>query len=217
MGDSDCSCGCGLEWGCMTSSEVLLTFRELSKPQAYSHSWLKLGHLYLKTKWLKNECEKAGCRRIKDVQRDETHIHIPERENGSPGDRAVNTDSGYHLALWAHWRQSLARDGAGGRKVMLFNNLEGRAMPEPEGRMAASEGTEKLRAIKKHLNTKVFIFKSEWNSVSVTMLERWGGNLVTWSRQVMTVGNQLRAGIGRCLNVNWIHTLTKKHEWMSRQ
>jgi hypothetical protein len=47
-------------------------------------------------------------------------------------------------------------------------------MPEPEGRMAASEGTEKLRAIKKkHSNTKVFIFKLERNSISVTTLGYW--------------------------------------------
>ena len=55
-------------------------------------------------------------------------------------------------------------------------------MPEPEGRMAASEGTEKLRAVKKkkkHSNTKVFIFKLERNSVSVTTLGRWDGNLIT--------------------------------------
>ena len=49
--------------------------------------------------------------------------------------------------------------------------------------MAASEGTEKLRAVKKkkkqHSNTKVFIFKLERNSVSVTTLGRWDGNLIT--------------------------------------
>lgn len=93
MGGSDYSYGCGLEWGCMISSEVLLTFSPSVNCPNHRHT------VILDSSWViyksRQSDVKMSARKqaagIKDFQRDETHIHIPERENGSPWARAVKS------------------------------------------------------------------------------------------------------------------------------
>lgn len=88
MGRADWSCGCGLERGSLTSSwgpAVLPSpFWELSKPCLYSHSWKKMG-LEIKINWCGNEMLESML-----WASEETHIHIPEWENGSPREEGWN-------------------------------------------------------------------------------------------------------------------------------
>ena len=52
-------------------------------------------------------------------------------------------------------------------------------MPEPEGRMAASAGTEKLRAIKKPLKYQSFHLQVREKQRFCDHVGRWDGNLIT--------------------------------------
>lgn len=157
-----------------------------------------------------------------DFQGNETHIHIPEWENTSPWDRAIEQLVRLSPCTMCPLR---TEPGQGwGQVAGRCCHLKGWGMPEPEGRMAASKGTEQLKAREKNQTLKYWSFHLQVRVKQRLSVTKSGGKkkktttLITWSCQVTTVGNQFRARIGRCLNYNmsWIHTFAKKHVWMLR-
>lgn len=156
MGGIDRSCGCGLDRGSMTSSWGPSHF-PWAVQTTCSHSWLKLGSFInqdkLMWKWVLGSRLQAS-----DFQGDETHIHIPEWENTSPWDRAVK-----QLVRLSRCTMCPLRTEPGqgwGQVAGRCCHLKGWGMPEPEGRMAASKGTEQLKARGKKTNTQILKLSS---------------------------------------------------------
>lgn len=91
-----------------------------------------------------------------DFQGNETHIHIPEWENTSPWDRAIEQLVRLSPCTMCPLR---TEPGQGwGQVAGRCCHLKGWGMPEPEGRMAASKGTEQLKAREKNQTLKYWSF-----------------------------------------------------------